>query len=114
MEKISFDDWKKIDLRFGKINNVSEIDNSEKLYKISVDLGEEIGKKIILAGLKPYYEKEELENKECIVLVNLEPKKMCGIESQGMLLAIVNQDYSKVNLLSPKENNGLELGSRIQ
>ncbi|MEN7982230.1 MAG: methionine--tRNA ligase subunit beta [Nanoarchaeota archaeon] len=84
---IQFEDFAKVDLRVGEIKEVEEIEGADKLWKLSVDLGKEIGERTICAGIKEYYSKEELMNKKIIVVVNLAPRKMRGIESQGMLLA---------------------------
>lgn len=96
-ENISFNDWSKLDLRSAEIFEVEDIENADKLYKLKVDLGTET--RIIVAGLKPYYTKEELEGKRCIVFLNLEPRTIKGIESQGMILAASNGDDSEVKLL---------------
>ena len=109
MEIIKFSDWQKLDLRTGKILEVSDIEGADKLYKLEIDLGKE--KRTLVAGLKPYYKKEELKGKTCIVFTNLEPRKIRGIESQGMILAAVNEDESKVRLLQPDEE--IETGCRV-
>ncbi len=83
---IKFEDFQKIDLRVGEIIKVEEIENSEKLLKLIVDLGKE--KKQIVAGIKKEYKKEELLGKKIVIVTNLKPKKLMGIESQGMLLAV--------------------------
>ncbi len=83
---IQFEDFAKVDLQVGEIKNVEEIAGADKLWKLNVDLGE-IGERVICAGIKEYYSKEDLMNKKIIVVVNLAPRKMRGIESQGMLLA---------------------------
>lgn len=101
MENIKFSDWQKLDLRVAKILSVENVEGADKLYKILVDLGKEEGKRTLAAGLKPYYKKEELIGKTCIVFTNLESKTLRGIESQGMILAAVSEDESKVRLLQP-------------
>ncbi|MEK6871769.1 MAG: hypothetical protein AABX16_02600 [Nanoarchaeota archaeon] len=98
-EIISFEDWQKFDLRTGEILEVKDIAGTEKLYKLKVDLGVET--RTIIAGLKKNYTREELEGKKCIVITNLEPKKIKGILSHGMLLAAVNDDHSEIKLLQP-------------
>jgi len=110
MEHIKFSDWQKIDLRTGKILKIEDIEGADKLYKLLVDLGKE--KRTIVAGIKPYYKKEQLKNKVCVIFTNLEPRKIKGIESQGMLLAAANDDESNVFLLQPDEK--IELGSRVR
>lgn len=109
MDSISFSDWEKLELRAGKIIEIDDIPGADKLYKLKVDLGKE--KRILVAGLKQYYKKEDLKNKKIIVFCSLEPRKLKGIESQGMILAAVNEDHSKVRLLQP--DGEIELGSRV-
>jgi len=111
-EKISFQDWQKIDLRVGKILEVEDVEGADKLYKLTVDVGNEIGKRIICAGIKQHYSKKELKGKKIIFFVNLEPRKMRGIESQGMLLACVTDDESSVVLISPEKD--IEIGSKVR
>jgi len=111
-EKISFQDWQKIDLRVGKILEVEDVEGADKLYKLIVDVGKEIGKRTICAGIKQRYSKKELKGKKIIVFVNLEPRKMRGIESQGMLLACVTDDESSVVLISPEKD--IEIGSKVR
>ena len=108
---IEFNEWQKLDLRVAEIVNVEDIPGADKLYKLTVDIGSEIGERIICAGIKEYYSKEELEGKKIVVFVNLKPRLMKGIESQGMLLAGVSDDHSKVVLISPEKN--IESGVRI-
>lgn len=109
MENIKFDSWKNLDLRTGKILEAEDIEGADKLYKLEIDLGNE--KRTLVAGLKPYYKKEELREKPCIVFTNLESRKIRGIESKGMILAAVNEDESKVRLLQPDVE--IEEGSKV-
>lgn len=111
-EIINYEQFSKTDLRVGTIKKAEDVEGADKLLKLEVDLGKEIGKRVIVAGIKKYYKKEELKDKQIIVVVNLEPRKMKGLESQGMLLAAVNSDESKVILLSPEKK--IENGSRVQ
>jgi len=106
---VNFSDWSKLDLRVAQIKEVEDIESADKLYKLTLDVGEEIGKKIICAGIKPYYSKEELKDKKIILFVNLTPRKMKGIESQGMLLAATGKN--NVVLISPEKD--VEVGSKI-
>jgi len=106
---ITYDDFVKVQLKVGKIIDAEEIPNADKLYKLTVDLGEE--KRTICAGIKEYYSKDELLNKKVIVVVNLAPRIMRGITSQGMLLAASNEEHSKVILISPEKD--IEVGSKV-
>jgi len=108
---VEFGNWDKIDLRVAEIKTIEEIEGADKLYKLTLDVGKEVGKRIVCAGIKEYYSKEDLEGKKIILFINLKPRKMRGIESQGMLLAAVSDDHSKVVLISPEKN--IENGSKV-
>ena len=110
-EKVSFNYWQKLEIRVGKIIEVEEIPDADRLYKLTVDLGYEIGKRIVCAGIKEYYSKEELMNKKIVLFVNLEPRKIRGIESQGMILAACTDDESKVILVTHEKD--IEIGTKI-
>ena len=111
-ETIKFVDWQKLDLCVGKILKAEDIESADKLYRLSVDLGKQLGKRTLVAGIKPYYTKEQLKGKQCVIFTNLEPRTLKGIKSQGMLLASVNEDESKVFLLQP--DGKIEEGSKIR
>ena len=97
---IDFSDFSKLDLRVAKIIKAEDIEGADKLYKLEVDVGE-LGKRIICAGIKQYYKKEELKHKKIIIIANLEPRIIRGIESHGMLLAAGNKDENTCVLLTP-------------
>ena len=98
-------------MRVAEIVKVEDMPGADKLYKLTVDVGKEIGKRVICAGIKEYYSKGELKNKKIVLFVNLKPRLMKGIESQGMLLAAVSEDHSQVVLVSPEKD--IENGCRI-
>ena len=108
MEIINFDDFSKLNIRVGKIISAEEVEGSNKLIKMKVDIGDE--ERQIVAGISKYYSLDELTNKEVIVLINLEPREIFGIESQGMLLASIDED--KVSLLQTDKEMipGSEIG----
>ena len=97
---ISFEDFLKMDIRVGKVISAERVKNSVKLVKLIVDLGLE--KRQLVAGIAGYYSPEELIGKNIVVLANLKPKKIMGIESQGMLLAAV-VDNKPVLLTTDKD-----------
>jgi len=109
MDNIQFNEWSNLDLKTAEIIEVEDIEGADKLYKLKVDLGTET--RTLVAGIKPYYTKGELEGKKCIVFTNLEPRKIMGIESHGMILAASNGDKSEVKLLQAE--GALDLGSKI-
>ncbi|UCG67339.1 MAG: methionine--tRNA ligase [Deltaproteobacteria bacterium] len=90
---VDLEDFQRLDLRVGIIKQAEPISGSDKLLKLTVDVGEE---RTIVAGLAPYYQADELRNKQVIVVVNLKPVKLRGVESQGMVLAA--EDESGVHL----------------
>ncbi|HET6517975.1 MAG TPA: tRNA-binding protein [Nitrosopumilaceae archaeon] len=85
MSTISYDDFTKIDLRVAKIISVAPIPGKTRIVKGIIDLGEE--KRNVIIGGAEFYQPDELVNKVVIVVANLEPKKMAGVESNAMLLA---------------------------
>ncbi len=107
---VNFSDWEKLDLRVGKILEIEDIEGADKLYKLTVDIGDE--KRTVCAGIKKYYSKKELKGKKIILFTNLAPRKLKGIESQGMILAAVNEEEDKVILLAPEKD--IEVGSKVR
>ncbi len=105
--QVTISDFQKLDLRIGVIREAEKIAGSEKLLKIEVDVGE---KRTIVAGLAGHYEPDQLKGKQATVVANLEPAKLMGIESQGMLLAA--EDPKGVHLLVPDAN--VKPGSKIK
>ena len=82
---ITFEDFKKLEIKIGKILSAEKIPEADKLIKLEIDLGEE--KRQVVAGIAQFYEPDYLIGKEIPVVVNLETKKLKGVESQGMILA---------------------------
>jgi methionyl-tRNA synthetase len=82
---VAYDDFAKLDLRVATIVAASEHPNADKLIVLTIDLGGQ--QRQIIAGLKQWYSPEELAGKQVVVVANLAPRKMRGLESQGMLLA---------------------------
>ena len=85
MDSITYDDFAKLEIRVAKITEVEKIPGKTKIVRGIIDLGEE--KRQVIIGGAEYYQPEELVNKKVIVLANLEPRKIGGIESNAMLLA---------------------------
>jgi methionine--tRNA ligase beta chain len=104
---ISIDEFKKIELRIGKIEKVEEIPESKNLYKLLVDFGDE--KKQIISGIKKYYKPDELEGNQFLFVVNLEERKIMNQISQGMILCAV--DDKDLVLLIPQKP--IKNGSKV-
>lgn len=85
---ITIDDFDKLDLRVGNVVDVADVPGSEKLYRMTVDLGQEYSMRTIFAGVKKWYKKSQLKGKHFIFVANLALRKMPSGESQGMMLAI--------------------------
>jgi len=107
---ISFDDFKKIELRTAKVLDAQRVEGSDKLIRLELDDGSEADRQIV-AGIGTKYEADELVGKTIIIVANLEPRKLMGIESQGMLLAASNEEEGPV-LLTTMED--IESGSEIR
>lgn len=97
---IAYDDFDKLDLRVGKVVAAERVPKADKLLKLTVDLGFE--QRTILSGIAEYYKPEELLNKLVTVVANLAPRKIRGIESQGMLLMAGN-DFDKLFTVGPEK-----------
>jgi len=104
---INFEEFQKLDLRVGDIVQAEKVDGSDKLLKLKVDLGSE--DKQIIAGIGKEYNIKELIGRQIIIVANLEPRILFGLESQGMLLAVNND--GKLALLKPDKE--MLCGSKI-
>jgi methionyl-tRNA synthetase len=93
---ISFQEFQKIDLKVGTIKTAEAIPGSKKLLKLTIDIGEE---RTVVTGISDYYDERTLVGKQVVVVANLEPIRLMGVESMGMVLAA--EDSSGVHLLVP-------------
>jgi export-related chaperone CsaA len=104
----TLEDFQKIEIRVGKVIEVKDAETRKPMYVLKVDFGE-LGIKQAIAGIKPFYTKEEILNKKFVFIFNLEPKKIANIMSECMILAATKDD--KVVVLQPEKD--IEVGSRI-
>ncbi len=107
--EVSFEEFQNLDIRVGKVTAVEEIKDSKNLYKLEVDFG--IEKKQSIAGLKKYYSPQALLNKKFVFVLNLERRKVMGMESECMILA-ADDNEGNVVLLQPEKD--IIEGSRIR
>lgn len=95
----SIDEFRKLELKIGEIKEVADHPNADRLYVITVDMGDKT--KQLVAGIKNSYRKEELLGRQVVVVDNLEPALLRGVESQGMLLAA--SDENGISIVSPEK-----------
>jgi methionyl-tRNA synthetase len=96
--EITIDDFLRVDLRVGTIRKAEPHPNADRLVVLSVDLGEEQERQLV-AGIRAHYEPESLVGKQIVVVANLKPAKLRGVESRGMILAA--SDDAGVHVLAP-------------
>ena len=97
MELVGIEHFLKLDIRLAKIVSAERVEGSEKLLKLKVSLGEE--ERTLMAGIAKFYSPEELIGKKVLMLANLKPRKIFGVESQGMILAL--SDGENLSLIVP-------------
>ena len=98
--EITFDDFAKLDLKIGTIVSAEKVEKADKLLKLSVDLGTEI--RTIVSGIALHYKPEDIVGKQVSVVTNLAPRKMKGIESQGMIL-MAEDSNGKFHFINTEE-----------
>ena len=105
---VTFEEFKKLELKVAKIKEVRDHPNADKLYVVIIDLGDKT--KQIVAGIKSAYKKEDLVGRQVVVVDNLEPAVLRGEESQAMLLAA--QDDKGIAIIAPDRE--VEIGSIVK
>ena len=108
---INIDEFKKVEIAVGKILSAEKVPETDKLLKLSVDLGEE-NKRQIVSGISLYFpDCSVLVGRKCMFVANLEPRMIRGIESQGMIMAVSTED-GKFSLLEPDDD--IPVGTRAR
>ena len=110
MEEIQYEDFAKLDIRIGTVIAAELVPETDKLIKCTVDFGEEVGQRTIVSGIAQWKKPEELVGRQFPYIVNLAPRMLRGVESQGMLLAA--SDGGGVALLAPERT--LPTGTRLK
>lgn len=109
-DEITFDDFTKIDLRTATILEAEKVEKADKLLKLTVDTGVDV--RTVVSGIAESFTPEEIIGKQVMILLNLAPRKIRGIESQGMLLLTTKPD-GKLSFVTPDDSNvenGIEIG----
>ena len=110
MDPINFEDFTKIDFRVGKVIKAENIEGAETLMRLKVDFGP-LGERTILSGIKKWYKPKDLKGRNYIFVYNLEPKKMMGEDSQGMIMAAEDEGGENCVLLVPDDD--IAPGTRV-
>jgi methionyl-tRNA synthetase len=98
--EIIIDDFVKMDIRVGTVLTAEKMEKSDKLLKLTIDTG--VDQRTVLSGIAKHYTPEEMVGKQVTIIANLAPRKMMGIESQGMVLMAEDAD-GKLRLVQPNE-----------
>lgn len=101
---INFEDFAKLEMRVGTVLKAEEIEGSEKLLKLTIDLGEDSPRQVI-SGIKAWYSPEDLVSNQYIFVANLEPKQIMGLDSQAMIMA-TGEDNPTLLIPQQKVANG--------
>lgn len=110
-DEVDIADFAKINLRVATIEGAEAVPKSKKLYKLQLDLGD-LGKRQIVSGIALHYTPEQLVGKQIVVIANLKPATLMGVQSQGMLLAASTNDDGTLALLTP--DKPIVSGSRVR
>ena len=100
-EEIAYEDFEKIDLRLAKVTACEEIKRSKKLLKLTVSLGSE--ERTVVSGIKNWYKPEELVGKTVVLVANLKPVTLCGVESHGMILCASDPEDKALAFITPEK-----------
>ncbi len=98
-DEITYDDFAKMDLRLGKVVACEEVKRSKKLLKLTVDIGSE--QRTVVSGIKNWYKPEDLVGKTVVVVANLKPVTLCGVESHGMILCASDPEDKELAFVTP-------------
>jgi methionyl-tRNA synthetase len=107
MDIVSFDEFKRMDLRVAEILKAEKIEGADKLLKLQVDIGTETRQ--LVAGIAQEYDPQELEGKKVAVIVNLKPAVIRGVESRGMILAAVENDKAVLSFYPDNLPSGAKI-----
>lgn len=106
---ITIDDFAKVEIRVGKVTKAENVEKSEKLIRLTVDFGDET--RTIFTGVRPFgYDATDFADKQFLFVTNLEPKKMMGEESQGMILAVDGEEGKPIFVSA----EGMPVGAKVR
>lgn len=99
MDQITYDDFAKVEFRVGEIIEAKNVEKSEKLIRLIVNFGEELGQKIVYSGIRQWYSPADLLNKKTIFIINMIPKKIMGEESEAMIFGAEDEEKNEMSIL---------------
>ena len=99
MEQINYADFAKVEFRVGEIVEAINVEESEKLIRMIVDFGEELGQKVVFSGIRHWYSPADLLNKKTVFVVNIIPKKIMGEESGAMIFGAEDEENDQMSIL---------------
>lgn len=111
MEQITYADFAKVEFRVGEIVEAKNVEESEKLIRMIVDFGEDLGQKVVYSGIRHWYSPADLLNIKTIFIVNMVPKKIMGEESSAMIFAAEDEANDKLSILILEKD--LPLGTKV-
>ena len=111
-DQVDFDTFSKSDFRAVKVKECEAVKKSKKLLKFVLDDGTGVDR-VILSGIHEYYEPEELVGKTCVAITNLPPRKMMGIDSEGMLISAVHHENGEEKLHLLMLDNHIPAGAKM-
>lgn len=113
MEEIKYEDFKRLNIKVGLVEDCSVIPNTENLYKMVVDCGEENLRQVV-TGMRKFYSTKDFIGEKIIILTNLESKEIMGVKSEGMVLAADINGKPVLLKLDPKKEKMVPPGSKIK
>ncbi|HPR99841.1 MAG TPA: hypothetical protein PLU63_03465 [Candidatus Woesebacteria bacterium] len=111
MDQITYDDFAKVEFRVGEIIEAKNVEKSEKLIRLIVNFGEELGQKIVYSGVRQWYSPADLLNKKTIFIVNMIPKKIMGEESEAMIFGAEDEEKNEMSILILEKD--LPVGTKV-
>lgn len=111
MEQINYDDFAKVEFRIGEIVEAKNVEGSEKLIRMMVNFGEELGQKVVYSGIRKWYQAEDLLNKKTVFVVNMKAKKIMGEESGAMIFGAEDENLDQMSILVLEKD--LPIGTKV-
>jgi methionine--tRNA ligase beta chain len=113
MKEIKYEDFKKLNIKIGLVKDCSVIPNTENLYKMMVDCGEQNLRQVV-TGMRKFYSPKDFMGEKIVILTNLESREIMGVKSEGMILAADVNGKPVLLKLDPNKENMVPAGTKIK